>query len=305
MSANPTNFNLPAIEEYDKLMPVAKHIYEQTSQLSWEMLLPLFLVSVALSYTSDLGITGAVLVRLKRLILVALLLVSFPMIAEFCQILGAEIAKSIDNMNGIDMVLEAASKRAQSYSFDLGGLLNMGSDLITGALVMVSFVILVVARFLLLAFQHFYWFLLVALAPFLILGMLFDSSSGITKGLFKNMFQIASWPIIWSILSAFLKVLPFASAYDGVGGFVTIITLNLIIAIALLFSPFIVSQLCEGVNLSVGNTIRSGAIKAVMMTNPKGIAMSTASQARSTGQKAYQAAKQYTSKPKIERAKDI
>ena len=53
MSA-PGTFNLPAIEEYDKLLPVARHIYEQTSQLSWEMLLPLFLVSVALSYTSDL-----------------------------------------------------------------------------------------------------------------------------------------------------------------------------------------------------------------------------------------------------------
>ena len=126
--------------------------------------------------------------------------------------------------------------------------------------------------------------------------MLFDSAAGVTKGLFKNMIQIACWPIIWSILSAFLKVLPFASAYDGVGGFVTIITLNLIIAIALLFSPFIVSQLCEGVNLSVGNTLRQGAMKAVMMTNPKGIALSAASKAKSTGQKAYQAAKQYAPK---------
>ena len=292
--ATPGAFNLPAIEEYDKLLPVARHIYEQTSALSWEMLLPLFLVSVAMSYTSDLGVTGAILVRLKRLVLAALLLVAFPMIAEFCQILGTEIAKSIDNMNGIDMVLEAASKRAESYSFDLQGLLNMGSDIIMGALVLVSFVILVVARFLLLAFQHFYWFLLIALGPFLILGSLFEASAGITKGLFKNMLQISAWPIVWSILSAFLKVLPFASAYDGVGGFVTIITLNLIIAIALLFSPFIVSQLCEGVNLSVGNTLRQGVMTAVMMTNPKGMAIQTASKARAAGQKAYQAAKSYS-----------
>lgn len=295
------SFNLPAIEEYDKLLPVAKHIYDQTSMLSWEMLLPLFLVSVALSYTSDLGLTGVVLTRLKRLVLVAILLATFPMIAEFCQVLGAEIAKSIDNMNGIDLVLEAASKRAETYSFDLQGLLNLGSDLVMGALVMVSFVILVVARFLLLAFQHFYWFLLVALGPFLILGALFDASAGITRGLFKNMLQISSWPIVWSILSAFLKVLPFASAYDGVGGFVTIITLNLIIAIALLFSPFIVSQLCEGVNLSVGDTLRSGAMKVVMMGNPKSIAMSTSVQAKATGQKAYQAAKENLSKRNITR----
>lgn len=267
-------YSLPAVEEYEKLIPVARQLYEHTSKLSWEMLLPLFLVSVAISYSTDLGLTGAVLVRLKRLVLAALLLVSFPMIAEFSQVLGVEVARSIDDMTGIDMILEAASQKASTYSFSLEGLLNLGSDLIMGALVSISFVILVVARFFLLAFQHFYWFMLVALGPFLILGILFDSSSGITKGLFKNMFQVACWPIIWSILSAFLKALPFASTYKTEGGLITIITLNIIIAVALLFSPFIVSQLCDGVNLSVGDTLRKGALKAVALANPKALALS-------------------------------
>jgi hypothetical protein len=239
------------------------------------MLLPLFLVSVAMGYTSDLGLAGSVLVRLKRLVLVALLLVTFPTIAEFAQSIGVEIARSIDDMTGIDMVLDAASKRAAAFSFDLKGLLTMGGDLLIGALVIISFIVLIVARFLLLAFQHFYWFLLVALGPFLIMGTLFESSSGITKGLFKNMFQISAWPVIWSILSAFLKALPFADAYSIEGRYVTVVTLNLIIAIALLFSPFIVSQLCEGVNLGVGDTIRSGALRAVAMAGPKGKAVAS------------------------------
>jgi hypothetical protein len=287
-------YALPAVEEYEKLLPIAKQLYVHTSKLSWEMLLPLFLVSVAISYSTDLGITGSILVRLKRLFLVALLLVSFPTIAEFSQILGVEVARSIDDMTGIDMVLEAASKRAESYSLDLQGLLNLGGDLVLGALVLISFIILVVARFLLLAFQHFYWFLLIVLGPFLILGTLFESSSGITRGLFKNMFQVASWPIVWSVLSAFLKALPFASAYSGVGGFVTVITLNIIIAVALLFSPFIVSQLCEGVSLSVGDTLRKGALRTVAMTNPKVFAASTAVRATAAGQRGLQMMKNKT-----------
>lgn len=278
---------LPGLEQYDKLLPVARQLYEHTSRLSWQMLLPLFLVSVAIGYSTDLGISGAVIVRLKRLVLVALLLVSFPTIAEFSQIIGVEIAKSIDNMTGIDQVLEAASKRADMYSFDLQGILNLGSDLIMGALVLISFLILVLARYLLLAFQHFYWLLLVVLGPFMILCTLFESASGITKGLFKNMFQVAAWPVIWSVLSAFLKAMPFASAYETEGGLVTIITLNLIIAIALLFSPFIVSQLCDGVNLSVGNTIRSGALRAVAMVNPKAMALSAVSKTASKASNAY------------------
>ena len=278
-------YSLPAIEEYEKLLPVARTLYNHTSQLSWEMLLPLFLVSVAVGYSTELGITGSVLVRLKRLVLVALLLVSFPTIAEFSQILGVEIAKSIDDMTGIDMVLDAASKRADSYSFDLQGLLNLGSDLIMGALVLISFLILVVARYFLIAFQHFYWLLLVVLGPFLILGTLFDSASGITKGLFKTMFQISCWPVIWSILSAFLKAIPFSSAYSLDTSLVTVITLNLIIAVALLFSPFIVSQLAEGVSLSVGDTLRRGVLKTVSMANPKVLAATTAVRAVSTATK--------------------
>ena len=288
-------YNLPAVEEYERLLPVARIIYDHNSQLSWELLLPLFLVSVAIGYSSDLGITGSIIVRLKRLFLVALLLVSFPMIAEFVQILGVEIAKSIDDMTGIDMVLEAASKRAELFSFSLQGLINLGSDLLLGGLVIISFVILVVARFFLLAFQHFYWFLLVALGPFLILGMLFEASSGITTGLFKNMLQVSAWPVVWSVLSAFLKALPFASAYHAEGGLITVVTLNLILAVALLFSPFIVSQMCEGVSLSVGNTLRTGALKAAAAFGPKGAAIAVldkGGRVAARGAKAYAAAKE-------------
>lgn len=295
-------YSLPAVEEYERLLPVARTLYEHTSRLSWEMLLPLFLLSVALSYSADLGLTGSILLRLKRLVLVALLLVSFPMIAEFCQTFGVEVAKSIDNMTGIDEVLAAAAQRADAYSFDLQGLLNLGSDLIMGALVLISFLILVVARFFLLAFQHFYWMLLVVLGPFMILGMLFDSSVGITKGLFKNMLQVSAWPIIWSILSAFLKALPFASAYNVEGGLVTIITLNLIIAIALLFSPFIVSQLCEGVDLSIGNTLRRGVLRTVAMTNPKTFAVAAASNAHSASRRGMQLARNHIAKRTVERS---
>lgn len=279
------NETLHTFEEYERLIPLARTLYEHTSQLSWQMLLPMFLISIALGYSADLGISGVVVTRIKKLVLVALLLVSFPMIAEFSQTIGVEIAKSIDDLTGIDMVLEAASKRADQYSFDLQGLLNLGSDLIMGSLVLISYLILVVARFFLLAFQHFYWMLLVVLGPFMILCLLFDATTGITKGLFKNMIQVSAWPIIWSVLSAFLKALPFASTYDAEGGLITIITLNLIIAVALLFSPFIVSQLCEGVNLSVGDTLRRGALKTVAMTNPKGAAIAAASKASGAARK--------------------
>lgn len=283
---------LPQIEEYERLLPVAKALYTHTNELAWQLLLPLFLVACVMAYSSDLGLAGSVLSRVKRLVLVVLLLAAFPTIAEFAQIIGVEIAKSIDDMSGIDMVLDAAKKRSEVYSLDLQGLLNLGNDFVMGVFVLLSYLILVIARFALLAFQHFYWLLLVVLGPFLILGTLFESASGITKGLFKNMFQVAAWPVIWAVLSAFLKVIPFADAYATEGGYVTIITLNLIIAVALLFSPFIVSQLCEGVNISIGEKIKGGVIKAAAVANPK-----IAAVARETSRYANEKRQAYISKP--------
>ena len=283
---------LPQIEEYERLLPVAKALYTHTNELAWQLLLPLFLVACVMAYSSDLGLAGSVLSRVKRLVLVVLLLAAFPTIAEFAQIIGVEIAKSIDDMSGIDMVLDAAKKRSESYSLDLQGLLNLGNDFVMAVFVLLSYLILVIARFALLAFQHFYWLLLIVLGPFLILGTLFESASGITKGLFKNMFQVAAWPVIWAVLSAFLKVIPFADAYAAEGGYVTIITLNLIIAVALLFSPFIVSQLCEGVNISIGEKIKGGAIRAASVANPK-----IAAVAQATARYANEKRQAYIAKP--------
>ena len=273
------NVDLPSIEQYEKVLPAARLIYEHINSLSWQMLLPMFLLSVTMSYSSDLGLTGSILTRLKRLVLVALLLVAFPMIAEFCQILGVEIAKSIDDISGIDLVLQAASERSSDWTNNAQGLLNLGSDLIMGALVFCCFIILVLARYFLLAFQHFYWFTMIALGPLLILCSLFESTTGITRNLFKNMVQVACWPIMWSLLSAFLKCLPFATTYQA-GSFVTIITLNLLVAVALLFSPFMVSQLCDGVSLSVGDPLRRGALRAVEMSAPKVKAITTLTQTK-------------------------
>lgn len=260
----------PTFEAYDQLVPVARALYEVTSALSWKLLLPLFLLSVALSYTTELGVTAAVIIKLKRLFIVALLLVGFPTIAEFSQNVGVEIAKSIDDMTGIDMILEAAGRKAETFSFNLQTLLSLKADFILGAITLVSFLFLNLARYFLVAFQHFYWFLLVITGPFLILPTLFESASGVTRGLFKSMIQVAAWPIIWSILSAFLKAIPFAGVYVNDMDLITVITLNLIIAVALLFSPFMVSHLTEGAGHSVGDGIRRGMIKAAAFAvNPK------------------------------------
>ena len=267
---NTPDFAIPKIEEYQRLIPIAQKLYSHTSGIAFQMLLPLFLVSIALSYSRDLGVTGAIVSRLRALLTTSLLLVAFPYIASFAQTLGIEIALSIDNLIGIDQILEAASKKASEYSFNINSLLSMGNDLILAFFVGLSFVIILLARFFVLAFQHFYWLTLVVLGPFLILGNLFEGTSGITRNLFKNLFQVAAWPIFWAILSAFLKALPVADAYASPGGYTTVIVLNFVIALALLGTSKMVSEFANGISYSAGDSINKMGVAVLKAIPTKG-----------------------------------
>ena len=142
VSAQAGAYTASGIESYSQLIPVARELYEKTNGISWSLLLPLFALSVMFAYTSDLGISGAVITRIKKLILVCLLLVSFPTIAETIQLVGVELAKSIDDLGGIDQVLDAAAKQADTYSFSAASLLSMSGDLLIGVLVIVTYALL-------------------------------------------------------------------------------------------------------------------------------------------------------------------
>ncbi len=279
----------PIAENYEKLGPIVERLYHHTDHVAQIALLPLFLMSVVMAYSDDLGIQGAVVSRLKRLIVTMLLLAAFPSLTGFIKNIGQEIALSIDNLNGIDAFLKAASEKASSYGVGIKSLLDFGNDLIVSLLVSVSFVVLYVARYLLVAFYHFYWMILLVTGPFMILGTLFESTSNLTKNLFKSLMLVASWPIVWSILSAFLKALPFQDAYSIEGGYTAIVIMNLIIAVGLLFSPFMLSQFCEGAIVGMGSgLVSTGARAATAFVGPKAAALAT-----KIGDKTYPVIKKY------------
>lgn len=250
-------------ENYEKLMPIVERLYQHTDGIAHIALLPLFLLSVLMAFSQDLGIQGAVVSRLKRLVVTMLLLAAFPSLTGLIKNIGQEIALSIDNLDGIDGFLKAASERAKGYSLSLNSLLDFGNDLIVSALVAISYVLLYAARYLLVAFYHFYWMILVVTGPLLILGTLFESTSNLTKNLFKNLMLVACWPMVWAILSAFLKALPFQDAYTIEGGYTAIVVMNLILALGLLFSPFMLSQFCEGAIVGTGSGLVSNGAKAL------------------------------------------
>jgi hypothetical protein len=260
---------IPHMEHFEKLVPVAARMYEHMDRVAQTALMPLFLLSILMAYSKDLGLAGAVVGRLKRLLVTALLLAAFPDLSSLIHRIGSELAFSVDNMDGIDAILKASAANAKGYSVSVTSLLEMGNDFILWSLVHASYVLLYVARLGLVAFYHFYWLFLVTVAPLLILGHLFEATASITQNLCKNVVIVSMWPVAWSILSCFLKALPYASAYEVEGGYTALVVMNLIIACALFFSPFLISSFCEGLLVGTGSVLYSASKAALAAVNPK------------------------------------
>lgn len=261
--------SLAAIEHYEKLSPVIATLYAHMENVAQIALLPLFLLSIFLAYTQDLGLTGATLKRLKNLVITALLLAAFPDASELIRTIGQELALSIDGLQGLDKVLAQAASKAGEQSGDPLYLLTLGNDLILRFFVNASYTILFFARLGLVAFYHFYWMFLVVTAPLLILGQLFDATNALPKNLFKNLILVAMWPVAWSLLSVFLEAVPLTSAYEIEGGYTALIVLNLIIAVSMFLSPFMLSSFCEGLLVGSGSALYSAAKAVTYVAAPQ------------------------------------
>jgi len=189
---------------------------------------------------------------LRRSLVAALLLASFPEISNLILDLCDGLAGKIDNLSGLETFMRMAEEKSRSYAMAKSALLLKFDDLIIAFLSFVSFIILYIARYLSIALYYFYWILLSAISPILILLYVFPSTSGITKNLYRGLIEVASWKIIWAVQSAMLTTLSLGNIYRTEGSYLTLIVLNFVIAIGMLFTPLIVKSL-------VGDGLHSSA----------------------------------------------
>jgi hypothetical protein len=137
------------------------------------------------------------------------------------------------------------------------------NDLLIATLSFLSYLILYIARYLMIAMYHFFWAFFIVSAPLLLLFNLFSGTSQITVNLFKGMIEVASWKIVWAILGAMLTALSFGNAYQTEGNYLTLIVMNFVIAIAMLLTPMIVRSLLGPGLQSMSSVIGPVAVAAM------------------------------------------
>lgn len=178
---------------------------------------------------------------LKRAFIATLLLVGFKEIQDIILLIANGLSDKISDMSGLDTLMKMAGEKAKGYTVSISSLILAFNDLVVAILSFVSYIVLYIARYLMVALYHFAWIFLTLISPFVLLFHLF--SPRITLNLFKTMIEVASWQVVWSILSAMLLSLPFGNAYMADGNYLTVIVINFVIAICMVLTPFLVHSL--------------------------------------------------------------
>jgi hypothetical protein len=249
--------------QFELLGSLMKDLHIEFVRMYYLMLPVFFALAVAVAWFRSPQGSPEFLDILKRAIISSLLLAAFPEISKAILFIAEGITERIDHMSGIDTVLKMAQAKSEGYSMSLSSALLQFNDLLIATLSFLSYLLLYIARYLMIAMYHFFWAFFIVSAPLLLLFNLFTGTTQITANLFKGMIEVASWKIVWAILGAMLTALSFGDAYQTEGNYLILIVMNFVIAIAMIMTPMIVRSLVGPGLQSMSSAIGPLAVAAM------------------------------------------
>lgn len=287
--------------DFNLMGSLMRDLHQEFVRMYYLMLPVFFCLSIAITWLRSPGGSLDFVDVLKRAMISTLLLAAFPEISRSIVFIADGIAEKIDSMNTLDAVIQMAKEKSASYPASTSSLLLGFNDLLMATLSFLSFLVLYIARYLMIAMYHFFWVFYVVSAPLLLLFNLFPATTNIASNLFRGMIEVACWKIVWAILGAMLASLAFGDVYKTEGAYVTIVVMNFVIAIAMLATPLFVKSLGSQGAQAMSSGIGSQAVAAMAAVPTKGISLAakgkmaysgTSGFARSKIQK-YQAEKKH------------
>lgn len=250
------------IPNLDVLGSLAKDLHHSLSNLFYLMLPVAILLSIVISYLKSGDPDFPEII--KRAFVASLLLISFPEVSNAILDICDGIALRIDNLSGLETFMRMAEEKSRSYAGAKNVLMLKFDDLFMAILSFGSFILLYISRYISIALYYFYWCLLSICSPIMILCYIFPRTAGITTNLYRGLFEVASWKCLWAILSAMLTALSFGNIYKTEGSYITLIVMNFVIALALLFTPLLMKSLISEGAQATANTLGAAAVGAAI-----------------------------------------
>lgn len=269
--------------DFNLMGSLMRDLHQEFVRMYYLMLPVFFCLSIAVTWLRSPGSSIDFVDVLKRAMISTLLLAAFPEISQSIVFVADGIAEKIDSMNTLDAVIQMAKEKSESYPAGSASILLGFNDLLMAVLTFLSFLILFIARYLMIAMYHFFWVFYMVSAPLLLLFNLFPATGNITSNLFRGMIEVACWKIVWAILGAMLASLAFGDAYKTEGAYVTIVVMNFVIAIAMLATPLFVKSLGSQGAQAMSSGIGQQAVAAMAAVPTKGMSLAVKGKAAYSG----------------------
>ncbi len=239
-----------------ELLPITKEIYNQMQGLAWMMLAPLFLLSCVICYIKT-PTNFPALELIHRVVVTIALLTFFPEITATISSIANGLADRIGEKQALDALFIKIQNQTDPEKQSLSIPFLLKADAGVAILNYCSYSVVFLVKYLILALYHFFWSLLMALAPLAILCNLFQGTSQVTKNLFSSLIEISCWNIIWQVLAVML--LGLEVLHPNAGNYFDAICFNFLVALGLLGAPILVHSFVRG-GLSSPASLSAGAV---------------------------------------------
>lgn len=254
------------------LPDVCNQLHGEMVTIYWMIILPMIVILIVLEMfkTQDKAPdAGKILVRAVASIF---MLISFKETINFIAFIGDGIAERIDGLAKMPEILQVFT---ENFNREAPALYKV-RELFIFLLNFLSYFLAYFGIFVTDALIHFCWSILYVCAPLMILCYIPENTASICKNLYKGLFTVISWKIMWSILGVMLLKLAAQQTTEDSENIIITSIINLCIALSILLVPlFTKSLIGDGISsfasgiatipgmaaMGVGKTVLSMPIK--------------------------------------------
>ncbi len=196
----------------------------------------------------------------SRVLIAALLLHSYPEVTNALSDVTDALANRIGDFNNFNLVTTRMKDKLDTMTWSWTAV----KDSIIMLFSFVTFFLLYISVFITNAAIIYVWMILYVFSPILIAFYVLPVTSGVTKALYRSLIEVCMWKIVWATLAALLWSSALSEINKTEINFLTVISLNLILAISLLATPIVVSFLAsKGISSMASSAMGTTASMAV------------------------------------------
>ncbi len=204
----------------------------------------LLLVGVLVDYFKlPLGGTPGFSQLLGRVLIACILLTAYPEISNIVAAVADSVADKLGSINSFHNVMQSAGAAIKQHSWSWTSI----GDTLLSVVSYLVYLVLYLTVFFFDAAIIYSLTLLYIFSPIMIAFYILPATASMTGGLFRTLFEVATWKIVFAVLGTLLWSTALNNfSHSDQGNFITLLALTLMLAFSLLLTPIVVKNLISG-----------------------------------------------------------